>query len=102
MSSHRILHALTVVLVIVACLYLAAGVLYWDWALLPGANHWVYTPRAWWPLAVLASLLACMVLVLLRKQNELETRLAELERRQRSAGPVAPPSSKPSSTAFTE
>ena len=107
MSSRRILFAVAVILVVVTFFYLVAGALYWDWGLLPAANRWVYAPRAWWPLAVLAFLLACMILVLLRKQDQLETRLAELERRQgaappESAAPVGSPPSTPSSTAIRE
>ena len=107
MSSRRILLAVAVILVIVAFLYLAAGALYWDWGLLPAADRWVYAPRAWWPLAVLAFLLSCIVLVLLRKHYQLEARLAELERRQAavppgSAAPVGLPPLTPSSTAIRE
>jgi ABC-type dipeptide/oligopeptide/nickel transport system permease subunit len=107
MFVRRALNALAVTLVVLGFLQLAAGVLYWDWGLLPTADRWIYAARPWWPLALLVFVLTCVVMAIIKRQDRLDSRLAELERRQGAFPPESPvsvgsPSSKASSTEFTE
>ena len=107
MPGRRVLYFCGVALSVFGFLQLAAGVLFWDWGSLRGADPWTYTARPWWPLALLVFLLTCVIMALIYRQGKLDSRLADLERGQsasppKSLLPVDPPSSKGPSTAFTE